>query len=149
VHHIFSLILGKTVREGGDPCFGDIVRQDEVEQIRTRDGALCGKIREVDAQGLARDEIRGISWQEMNATDDCVCLNDELVARGGDDYRHIIEQTHMPLDSLLREARNSRRSARTRRPWSILQSLAAPPGQLIAIDSSPIVQRYFAEDEAH
>jgi hypothetical protein len=85
-------IGGKASGEGRQPCFIDAVRQGQCEQETERFRALRGKIGKIGAQRLLRHRVGGIAPEEVNALDDRVGRQDEIVSGRRRDGRRVVAQ---------------------------------------------------------
>ncbi len=90
---VLFLIPRQSAAETGNPIFRDTLRQKDIHQLGARDRPLRGKVRKIDPQGLAPNEVGGIVSPEMDALDDCVGLDDELVVGTWDDHGVVVTQS--------------------------------------------------------
>ena len=74
MYGVFGLVVGQTGGKAGNPLLIDCVWQYKIHQIGARNGAFPCEIREIDAQGFARDEIGRSVGREINTPDDAVRL---------------------------------------------------------------------------
>ena len=89
--------LSEAGRESGKPALGPVVGQGEAQQEAGRIGALGGKVGDVHAERLAGDGAGRIVGQEMDALDQGVGGQDEIVPGRRRQAGRIVLEAQAPL----------------------------------------------------
>ena len=91
VDAVAALIFGKTFGKAGEPFRPELGREGRRKDVMKRPRPHRREIRQIDAQQLARDQVRRVVRQVMHSGDDRVRRYNETPPRGAVEERGVVD----------------------------------------------------------